>query len=162
MNRFVISAWLCLATSASAQENVGPDYSGSYLCKTKASSGIAPGKDEIWRATTLDVTDDAYVVKLIDTKKTVETWSPTKARVYNVGVKKFGSNDEFDDCFSGRLNKAVASETGEIECHHLWIQYFFDFHTMRFQVMFEGDYMDRAPSNRDAPFISIGECDKIE
>ena len=65
---FVISISLCLAASANAQES--PDFSGSYLCKTTASGGVAQGIGDIWGAEKFNATDENYVFKVSDTKKT--------------------------------------------------------------------------------------------
>jgi len=86
-----------------------------------------------------------------------------RSKIYSVAVKKFGATEEFDDCFTGFLNKEVRSLQGKIECHHLSTLYFFDLHSMRFQIFREGDYMARLPINDpEPPTISIGKCDKID
>ncbi|MDX0193223.1 hypothetical protein GOC06_06935 [Sinorhizobium meliloti] len=166
MNRLVISAWLCLATSASAQENVGPDYSGSYLCKTMASGGVAPGKDNVWRSTTFNVTNDAYVVKITDTmKRQEEVFTDLKTRIYTVGVKQFGTQEKFRNCYGrtpGLEGAEVASVDGDMQCVFFGTDYLFDFKTMRFQMSFRGGYMDREANNRDTPYVSIGVCEKID
>jgi hypothetical protein len=71
MNRLVVWLWIALATAANAQEKVGADYSGSYLCKTTASGGLVRGNDGVWQATTFNVVDDAYVIScLVDDRRT--------------------------------------------------------------------------------------------
>lgn len=166
MNRLYIAVWLCLATTASAQEQVGKDFSGSYLCKTTASGGVAPANGDTWRATTFNVTDDAYVIKVTDTHKTlVSLNSDVKARVYTVGVKQFGTQDKPRNCFGrsrGVEGAEVASIDGDMNCIYFSTDYMFDFKTMRFQTMFRGGYMDPSGDNRDTPYVSVGKCEKID
>lgn len=162
----MISVWLCLATAASAEKKDAPDLSGSYLCKATASSGIGIGNGKEWRATIFDVSNEAYIVKLTDAKKTIENaFTASKVRVYTVGVKKFGSKEEFEDCYGhdkGLDLMEVASFDGDMRCTFMSTTYRFNFDLMRFQTMFWGGYMDARGDNRDTPYISIGKCEKID
>jgi hypothetical protein len=166
--RIVVAAWLATATVAIAQNPVvGADYSGSYLCKTLAAGGVAPlGGGDVWQATTFDVSDDTYLVKVADTGKRIDNiFETAKERVYVVGVKKFGTKDESVNCYgkSRRTEGAeVVSTDGEMNCVFIGTEYLFDFKTMRFQTMFRGGYMDGSETNRDTPYVSVGKCDKIE
>ncbi|MGZ2442806.1 hypothetical protein [Sinorhizobium medicae] len=166
MKRLVIPVGLCLATAASAEQRDAPDFSGSYLCKSMASGGVAPGKDNVWRAVTFNVADHAYVVKVTDTRKTVTlSYEDVKARVYTVGVKEFGTQTDPRNCYGrgrGLEGAEVASADGEMNCVYIGTEYMFDFKRMRFQTMFRGGYMDRDTDNRDTPYVSIGICEKID
>ncbi|TCN32468.1 hypothetical protein [Sinorhizobium americanum] len=166
MHRLVFSAWLCLAAAATAQEQVGADYSGSYLCKTIASGGVAPGNGDAWRAATFNVTDEAYVIKVTDTHKTLAlSYRDTKARVYTVGIKQFGTQEKVQNCFGRSPDTGgaeVASIDGDMNCIYFATDYIFDFKLMRFQIMFRGGYMDPDGGNRDTPFVSVGKCEKID
>lgn len=166
MKRLVIPVWLCLATTASAEQKDAPDLSGSYLCKATASSGIGIGNGKEWRATIFDPTDESYIVKLTDTEKMVKnSFTVSKVRVYTVGVKKFGSKEEFDECWgspSGLYGNEVSSFDGDMRCVAMSTNYWFNFDMMRFQIMFWGGYMDARGDNRDTPYISIGKCEKID
>lgn len=166
MKRLVIPVWLCLATAASAEQREAPDFSGSYLCKTTASSGIGIGTGEEWRATIFDPTDESYVVKVTDTNKTLPiSVTAEKVRVYTVGVKKFGAKEHFYYCYGraqGLEDDEVAAFDGSMRCDFLNTEYSFNFNLMRFQIMFWSGYMDREADNRDTPYISIGKCEKID
>ncbi len=161
----LIALSLCFATAAHAQEQVGPDLSGSYLCKSIAAGGVSP-EGGTWKSTTFNVSDDIRVVKVTDSGKTADVeLSNVKARVYQVNVKSFGEPDQKSSifCYDRRRDierRHVASNDRTIRCSFIGTEYRFDFETMKFQSVFWGGYMH--PDDTDTPYVSVGKCEKIE
>ncbi|PLU02514.1 hypothetical protein [Sinorhizobium medicae] len=160
---------LLTTTAALAEERpIPPDLSGSYYCKAMASAGIRfdKGADK-WVSTTFSTDNDALLVKVEFTGRTgsyKELELPF--RVYKVAVKPFGSTGEADGCYqdADAVNNVefglVTASGSAIRCRQISHDFWFNFETKKYQMVFDGGYMG-APDNTDTPFITVGQCDKI-
>ncbi len=168
----ILAALIGLATAAVGQDQdeVPPDYSGTYYCKSFASGGLRFDKQsQQWLSTTFDVANDAHTIKLVATGKTGEGAVGMKYRAYQIGVKQFGSKDEPSRCFgsnSGFGNDPTdALAYGSVlTCRSLTTLYTIDPALNRLQIYFDGGFMrDTQDSpNKDTPYIVVAKCEKID
>lgn len=156
---------LC-ATFAVADDNLPPDLTGSYLCKVTASAGIRRDpSDNQWRSSTFKA-DNSTLLKVRFTGKTGKyELLDMPYRLYEVSVKDFGSEGDGMACTVSNSEpgeyRKVRSHNAAIRCSVFSTDYWFDLQRKRFQVVYDGGYMD-AEENTDTPAIMVGVCDKID
>ncbi len=123
---------------------------------------------KIWSATTFNVSEDAYTIKITDTGRSgiSEGILKTPYHVYEATVKKFGSNENPLQCWDFPLTKESRNDIHVVDnylrCRIMSTEYNFNMKAKKFQVMFEGGYMDDWRENTDTPYVSVGKCDKID
>jgi hypothetical protein len=158
-----------LATTSAAEDfPLSKDYSGSYLCKASASSGLRFDEQSgNWIPTPFNVDKVQYIVKVTDTGHTERLESIRQTdRLYNVTVKDFDGNGKTRDCYNIResglgTRELIYISFGRAGCVYYGTDYIFDFENLKMQTMFRGGYMD-PEKNTDTPYIELGKCQRID
>ncbi|MCQ1779426.1 hypothetical protein NOJ05_19645 [Neorhizobium galegae] len=152
--------------STAAAQTKEPDYSGSYICKLKASAGLKVNKDsKAWSGTIFNVTNQSLLMKVTATGRTGSTQFHPNYPKYGVSFKDFGSAEKANECVnnfnSDKYSKDVPIIDGRLECQFFGTSYRVNLKTNKVQVYFDGGYMDDDQENTDTPYVAVGVCDKV-